>query len=163
MEKPNIQTVDIYTDGGCSGNPGPGGWGFVILSGDDFIKGSGSDRETTNNRMELTAVIEALKAFEKIRKTNTSGDGIAHDTALVIFTDSTYVKNGITAWIDKWVKNGWKTADKKDVKNRELWALLKQLADRIKPQWKWVKGHSGNKWNEECDALVRREIDSIMK
>lgn len=148
--------IDIYTDGGCSGNPGPGGWGFVILCGEDVVKGSGSDRATTNNRMELKAVIQALHAFKERCGGLMTGNG---SFSVRIFTDSTYVKKGITEWIEKWVKNGWKTADKKDVKNRELWAELKNLSDSVNPQWKWVKGHSGNRWNEECDRLVRAEID----
>ena len=154
--------INIYTDGGCSGNPGPGGWGYVILDSDKEIsRGSGSEKLTTNNKMELTAVIEALGTLKKINNTENPGEKTAAEA--VVFTDSTYVKNGITEWIAKWVKNGWKTADKKDVKNRELWINLKDLSDSINPQWKWVKGHSGNRWNEECDALVRKEIDSIMK
>jgi ribonuclease HI len=152
--------INIYTDGGCSGNPGPGGWGYVILSGDDETgRSSGSEKHTTNNKMELTAVIAALRNLKKMNHTGNPGG----ETVTVIYTDSTYVKKGITEWIAKWVKNGWKTSDKKDVKNRELWISLKELSDSINPQWKWVKGHSGNKWNEECDALVRKEIDSIMK
>jgi len=156
MNLKEIDSIDIYTDGGCSGNPGPGGWGFVILCGDDVLKGSGRDRETTNNRMELKAVIESLHSL------NDKCGGVMKEGGRIsvrIFTDSTYVKKGISEWIEKWVKNGWKTADKKDVKNRELWVELKSLSDMVNPEWKWVKGHSGNKWNEECDRLVRSEID----
>lgn len=155
--------IDIYTDGGCSGNPGPGGWGFVILFDNDVIKGSGSDPDTTNNRMELTAVIEALGCLKKKLK-DYQGEwpsGSSHRDVIFkvrVFTDSVYVRNGITAWIEKWVKNGWRTSDRKDVKNRELWIRLKELSDTFAPEWIWVKGHAGNKWNEECDLLVRKEI-----
>ncbi|MCL2792469.1 MAG: ribonuclease HI [Spirochaetaceae bacterium] len=149
--------IDIYTDGGCSGNPGPGGWGYVILCNEKIYKNSGCDKETTNNKMELTAVIKALEAYKK------SFESKAQDNQEVrVFTDSAYVKNGITSWIVAWLKNGWKTADKKDVKNKELWIALKKLSDHIKPEWVWVKGHSGNKWNEECDALVKKEIKNIL-
>ncbi|MDX9801554.1 MAG: ribonuclease HI [Spirochaetia bacterium] len=156
MNLDKIDSVDIYTDGGCSGNPGPGGWGFVILCGKDILKGSGSDRATTNNRMELKAVIQALHTLNEKCGKQMAGSGLK----VRIFTDSTYVKKGISEWIEKWEKNGWKTADKKDVKNRELWIELKALSDSVNPEWNWVKGHSGNKWNEECDRLVRAEIDS---
>ena len=165
MENEKNRIIDIYTDGGCSGNPGPGGWAYVILDGEDALRGSGSEKHTTNNRMELTAVIEALKAFKSDKRfrieggpCNCCGGGVAETR---IFTDSAYVKNGITLWIEKWVKNGWKTADKKDVKNRELWVELKELSDCLHPRRNWVKGHAGNRWNEECDSLVRKEIDNI--
>jgi len=152
--------INIYTDGGCSGNPGPGGWGYVILVGDtEAGRGSGREKLTTNNKMELTAVIEALQTLKKMNYFENTGS----EMETVIYTDSTYVKNGITEWIGKWIKNGWKTAARLEVKNRELWISLKELSDSINPQWKWVKGHAGNRWNEECDSLVRKEIDSIMK
>ncbi|MCL2293341.1 MAG: ribonuclease HI [Spirochaetes bacterium] len=143
--------IDIYTDGGCLGNPGPGGWGYVIIFGEKVYKNSGHDKATTNNKMELTAVIKALEAYKKLL-----ADKEFDSPRARVITDSTYVKNGITAWIKTWLKNGWKTADKKDVKNKELWIALKSLSDQINPEWEWVKGHSGNKWNEECDALVKK-------
>lgn len=140
--------LTIYTDGGCTGNPGPGGWGAVILADGEEIKLSGGDRETTNNKMELTAVIEALKWTSRecpeIRN-------------LSIYTDSQYVKNGITSWIFNWERNGWKTAAKKPVKNRDLWIALKTLADTYSLDWHWVKGHSGDVYNDMCDDLVAVE------
>ena len=149
--------IDIYTDGGCSGNPGPGAWGYVILYGEKVYKNSGSDKETTNNKMELSAVIKALEAYKKLSLENKD----LCSWKVRVFTDSGYVKNGITAWISVWLENGWKTANKKDVKNKELWITLKNLSDQINPEWKWVKGHSGDKWNEECDALVNKEIKKL--
>ncbi len=145
--------IDIYTDGGCSGNPGPGGWGYVIIFGEKIYKSSGCEKKTTNNKMELTAVIKALEAYKNLCAENSLGNQEAR-----VFTDSAYVKNGITSWIITWLKNGWKTADKKDVKNKELWIALKNISDQISLKWHWVKGHSGDKWNEECDALVKKEI-----
>ena len=150
----NKNRIDIYTDGGCSGNPGPGGWAYVIICSEKIYKNSGCDKETTNNKMELTAVIKALEAYKNL---SLKSSGLAGQKARV-FTDSAYVKNGITSWIVTWLKNGWKTSDKKDVKNKELWIALKNLSDKIAPEWEWVKGHSGDKWNEECDALVKKEI-----
>ncbi|MCL2705914.1 MAG: ribonuclease HI [Spirochaetaceae bacterium] len=156
MDKKN--RIDIYTDGGCSGNPGPGGWGFVIVYSEKIYKSSGSEKDTTNNKMELTAVIKALESYK-----NSLENKASKNQKVRIFTDSIYVKNGITTWIITWLKNGWKTADKKDVKNKELWMILKNLSDRINPEWEWVKGHSGDRWNEECDALVKKEINAANK
>ena len=155
--------IEIYTDGGCSGNPGPGGWGFVILSGDKVIKGSGREDNTTNNRMELSAVINALNMLKRLKASNPdifscSSSYNKTPRSITVFTDSVYVRKGITEWIEKWIRNGWKTSDKKDVKNRDLWKNLKELSDIFLPEWVWVKGHSGNKWNEECDLLVKQEI-----
>ena len=136
----------IYTDGACSGNPGPGGWGAVILDQDDKQKNiSGSEKNTTNNRMELLAAIMSLKKI----KTNSE---------VVIFTDSTYVKNGITEWMKNWKKNGWKNSSKKPVKNKDLWEKLDKLCEANSVSWKWVKGHSTNEFNNLADELATRAI-----
>ena len=145
-----MESMKIYTDGGCSGNPGPGGWAWVLLRGSDGeAVGSGGEANTTNNRMELRAVIEALgKVLD-----------LAPDGAEVeLVTDSQYVKNGITTWIHGWKKNGWKTAAKKPVKNKELWEELDTVTGRVKPRFSWIKGHAGHEHNERCDALVQVEI-----
>ena len=139
--------ITIYTDGACSGNPGIGGWGAVILeSNKEDIFLNGGNNNTTNNRMELTAAIEALKYFED-RQT------------ITLITDSKYVKDGIQSWIKNWKKNGWKTAAKKPVKNKELWIELDQLISRHTISWEWVKGHDGNVHNEKADYLARRYIE----
>ncbi len=148
-----MEKIKVYTDGGCRGNPGPGGWAFVILKDENNIQMSGSDKDTTNNKMELTAVIKALEYIS-------SSEDFINSTA-VIHTDSAYVKNGITSWIKKWEINGWKTASRQPVKNKELWQQLKMLDNKIKAEWKWVKGHAGNKYNEICDSIVGKEIDKI--
>jgi len=136
----------IYTDGACSGNPGPGGWGAVILDQDDKQKNiSGSEKNTTNNRMELLAAIMSLKKI----KTNSE---------VVIFTDSTYVKNGITEWMKNWKKNGWKNSSKKPVKNKDLWEKLDKLCEANSVSWKWVKGHSTNEFNNLADELAAKAI-----
>ena len=136
----------IYTDGACSGNPGPGGWGAVIF--DELKKQhniSGKDKDTTNNRMELMAPIMALKKIKS-------------ESDVVIFTDSTYVKNGITEWVKKWEKNGWKSSNKKPVKNKDLWIKLNNLCQKNRVIWKWVKGHSNNKYNILADELATQAI-----
>ena len=136
----------IYTDGACSGNPGPGGWGAVILSEEkNDTNISGKENSTTNNRMELIAPIMALK---KIKKTS----------QIVIYTDSIYLKNGITTWIKNWEKNGWKSANKKPVKNKDLWLTLNELSKKHIIDWKWVKAHAGNKYNEIADRLATEAI-----
>ena len=136
----------IYTDGACTGNPGPGGWGAVIFDQDDKQKNiSGSEKNTTNNRMELLAAIMSLKKI----KTNSE---------VVIFTDSTYVKNGITEWMKKWKKNGWKNSSKKPVKNKDLWEKLDKLCEANSVSWKWVKGHSTNEFNNLADELATKAI-----
>ena len=148
------KTIEIYTDGGCWGNPGPGGWAYVLITDDGtVITNSGSSLMTTNNKMELSAVIEALKSIS-LSSSNASLN-------LVVHTDSQYVKNGITTWIHTWVRNGWKTAAKKSVKNREFWIELQQLADHLEIEWKWVKGHAGVEYNELCDTLVQKAIAAI--
>ena len=136
----------IYTDGACSGNPGPGGWGAVIFDQDKNQKNiSGNEKNTTNNRMELMAPIMALKKIKS-------------KSEVTIFTDSTYVKNGITEWIKKWEKNDWKNANKKPVKNKDLWIKLNDLCKKYKINWKWIKGHSNNEYNDLADDLATRAI-----
>ena len=140
--------ITIYTDGACSGNPGIGGWGVVILVNKDEIFLNGGDNNTTNNKMELTAAIEALKHFEKREE-------------ITLITDSKYVKDGIQSWIKNWKTNNWKTKSKKPVKNKELWIELDQLISRHTISWKWVKGHAGNTHNEKADYLARRYIEEM--
>ncbi|MDC3232550.1 ribonuclease HI [Pelagibacteraceae bacterium] len=136
----------IYTDGACSGNPGPGGWGAVIFDEKEKQYNiSGNVKDTTNNRMELMAPIMALKKVKSMSN-------------VMIFTDSTYVKNGITEWIKKWEKNGWKSSSKKPVKNKDLWIKLNDLCQKNKVQWKWIKGHSNNKYNNLADELATEAI-----
>ena len=136
----------IYTDGACLGNPGPGGWGAVIFDENKSQNNiSGKLNDTTNNRMELMAPIMALKKIKP-------------DSDVVIFTDSKYVKNGITEWIKKWELNGWKSANKKPVKNKDLWIQLNNLCQKNKIVWKWVKGHSTNKYNNLADELASQAI-----
>ena len=142
-----------YTDGACSGNPGVGGWGAVLLAekNNKIIKRkeiSGGLVDTTNNQMELIAAIETLKALKKY-------------TEICIITDSNYVKKGITEWLPSWKKNNWKTSSKKEVKNRKLWEELEELVNRNKVDWLWVKGHAGNIENERADFLAREEINKI--
>lgn len=136
-----------YTDGACSGNPGPGGWGALLIARDGEVEVkrrelSGGEAETTNNRMELTAAIEALNALGRA-------------TAITIITDSTYVKDGLTKWIHGWKRNGWKTAAKKPVKNEDLWRALDEAQARHEVKWEWVKGHAGHEENERADELAR--------
>ena len=140
--------VDIYTDGACSGNPGPGGWGVLIEIDNENIELSGGDRETTNNRMELMAAIKALEEIDK-------------DYEITLYTDSNYVKDGITSWISNWKKNNWKTASKKDVKNKELWMRLDEAIKDKNISWVWVKGHAGNAGNEQADYLDRSELEKL--
>jgi len=139
--------ITIYTDGACSGNPGVGGWGVVIIEDNknEFFL-NGGDKNTTNNKMELTAAIKALKTFEK-------------KSTITLITDSKYVKDGIQSWIQNWKKNGWKTAAKKPVKNKELWIELDDLITKHNISWEWVKGHTGNKHNEKADYLARQYIE----
>ena len=138
--------INIYTDGACSGNPGIGGWGVTIqINNNKTIHLNGGSLETTNNQMELTAAIEALKYFSKPKKIN-------------IYTDSKYLKDGILIWIKKWKKNGWKTTSKKEVKNRDLWIKLDKYISEHIVEWHWVKGHAGNKNNEQADFLAKKFI-----
>lgn len=143
-----MEKIVIYTDGGCTGNPGPGGWAAIILHRGEERHLSGGDEATTNNKMELTAVIRALQEVLK---------GDLSFGAIEIHTDSQYVQKGITQWVDGWIRKGWVTASKKPVKNKDLWQILKGLDDELKPSWHWVKGHAGNEYNELCDSLVEQE------
>ena len=142
--------ITIFTDGACSGNPGKGGWGAVLLYQDNEKHLSGSEKLTTNNRMELTATIKALEYCFKEEGKQPSLKEIE------IFTDSTYVKDGITVWVKTWEKNNWKTADKKNVKNVDLWKKLKELSKFNTIEWIWVKGHSENPMNELADQLAKK-------
>ena len=144
-----IVSIKIYTDGACIGNPGPGGWAAVIIEKDKNEELFGGEKMTTNNRMELTAVIKALEYC------NFKIDEQADFKYLKIFTDSTYVKEGITVWINKWEKNNWKTSNKKEVKNKDLWEKLKKLIGNKKIDWIWVKGHSGDAMNDLVDKLAK--------
>ena len=138
--------IKIYTDGACSGNPGKGGWGAILLYGDKEKRINGFDPETTNNKMELKAVIEALKIIKKNIK-------------IEIHTDSIYVKDGITKWIFAWKKNDWKNSKKQKVKNYELWQELDSLVQKYDIDFFWVKGHNGDKYNEIADELARKAIE----
>ena len=138
--------INIYTDGACSGNPGIGGWGVVILNNGEEIQLNGGANNTTNNKMELTAAIKALEYFEQRKD-------------LIIYTDSKYVKDGIESWIINWKQNGWKTSTKKPVKNKEMWIALDDLIKKHNINWKWVRGHAGDKYNEKADYLARRFIE----
>ena len=139
--------IKIYTDGSCIGNPGKGGWAAIIIENEKRKIISGSESYTTNNRMELIAVIKALNAVKKKQ--------------LTIITDSLYVKNGIEVWIYKWKKNGWITADKKSVKNKDLWLKLDKLEKNKKIKWEWVKGHSSDNLNNKVDEIARKEAESV--
>jgi len=138
--------IEIFTDGACAGNPGPGGWGVLILDGDKRVELYGGEAATTNNRMELLAAIEALRS--------TTGPVRLH-------TDSQYVKNGITTWINGWKRNGWRPADRKPVKNQDLWQVLDTACADRAVDWRWVKGHNGHPENERADALARAGLASI--
>ncbi len=140
--------VEIFTDGACSGNPGPGGWGVLMRQGATLKEMSGAEAKTTNNRMELMAAIMALEALKR-------------PADIRLHTDSQYLRLGITTWIHDWKRRGWKTADKKPVKNVDLWRRLEEAASRHKVQWIWVKGHSGHDGNERADGLARKAIKTL--
>lgn len=142
------ESVHIFTDGACRGNPGPGGWGVVLRYKDSEKHLYGGERDTTNNRMELTA---AIKALESLTRT----------CDVVLTTDSKYVKDGISSWLKNWKKNNWKTASKSPVKNADLWKQLDALSQQHKVQWEWVKGHAGHPENELADQLANRAIDEM--
>ncbi|MCZ6773033.1 MAG: ribonuclease HI [Proteobacteria bacterium] len=143
------EIVEIYTDGACRGNPGVGGWGALLRFGDVERAIKGAERETTNNRMELTAAIEALAALNREIRVN-------------LYTDSKYVKNGITQWLPQWRSRNWKTASKKPVKNVDLWQRLEQLAAEHDVHWSWVRGHAGDPGNEAADRLANEAIDDLI-
>lgn len=150
-----MNTTTIYTDGGCIGNPGPGGWAFVQIREGLPTTRNGAERQTTNNRMELTAVIMALRHLDEI--------GLPSDGEVVrVITDSEYVRRGVSEWIHTWLKNGWKTSNRKPVKNQDLWVVLHKLQSERRISWEWVKGHSGNEFNELCDNLVHEAIDTLV-
>ena len=140
------QAVEIYADGACKGNPGPGGWGVLLRAGGRERSLHGGEASTTNNRMELTAVIRGLEALKRPCRVR-------------LYTDSQYVQKGITQWIHDWKRRGWRTADKKPVKNIDLWQQLDALAARHAVSWHWVKGHAGHDGNERADALANRGVD----
>ena len=142
------EIIEIYTDGACRGNPGPGGWGALMISGKHRKTIHGGETNTTNNRMELTAAIKALNALKGARK-------------VLLHTDSTYVMNGINDWLPRWKVRGWKTAAKKPVKNQDLWQALDEAIALHEIEWKWVRGHSGVPGNEEEDALANQGIDEL--
>ena len=144
----DLPEVDIYTDGACRGNPGPGGWAALLLSGDKERELTGGEPHTTNNRMELMAAICALEALKK-------------PCRVQLYTDSNYVRDGITKWIHGWRRNGWRTADKKPVKNAELWQRLLEAAAPHRVEWHWVKGHSGHPENDRVDDLACAEADKL--
>ncbi|MBK0395803.1 ribonuclease HI [Kingella bonacorsii] len=142
------KTVSLYTDGACKGNPGKGGWGVLMRYGSHEKELFGGEAHTTNNRMELTAIIQGLAALKR-------------PCAVVIYTDSQYVKNGMEKWIHGWKKNGWKTASKQPVKNEDLWQQLDRLAAQHQIQWQWVRGHAGHAENERADALANQGVASV--
>ena len=145
QDKPEVATVDIFTDGACSGNPGPGGWGALLRYGAVEKELSGGETLTTNNRMELMAAIAALEALKR-------------PSIVRVHTDSQYVKNGITEWVPQWKKRGWRTADKKPVKNSDLWQRLEAAEKPHRVEWLWVRGHNGHVENERVDVLARLAI-----
>lgn len=144
-----MDKVEAFTDGACRGNPGPGGWGAILRHDAHEKELYGAERETTNNRMELMAAISALETLKR-------------PCEVALTTDSQYVRQGITTWIANWKRNGWKTADKKPVKNQDLWARLDQAVQRHRVQWHWIKGHSGHPENERADTLANRAIDEML-
>jgi len=144
-----MSEVVVYTDGACRGNPGPGGWGVLLLSGGHEKKLKGAELDTTNNRMELTAAIEALNALKR-------------SCRVALYTDSEYVRRGISEWLPAWKLRGWKTANKKPVKNADLWHALDEAAARHSVDWHWVRGHAGNPGNEQADRLANEAIDELL-
>jgi len=143
-----VQIVNIFTDGACRGNPGPGGWGALLRYGENEKQLWGGEHDTTNNRMELTAAIKALEALSR-------------GCSVSLTTDSQYVRQGITQWIDNWKRKGWKTANREPVKNQDLWLRLDELTQEHEISWHWVKGHSGHPENELVDGLANRGIDEL--
>ena len=145
-----MKHIEIYTDGACRGNPGPGGWGVLLISGEHRKELSGSEPHTTNNRMELMGAIRGVEALKK------------PGTVARIYTDSQYVIKGISEWLAAWKQRGWKTADKKPVKNQDLWERLDALAEQHELEWHWVRGHSGVHGNERVDQLANEAIDAML-
>jgi ribonuclease HI len=145
-----VKHIEIYADGACRGNPGPGGWAALLISGDNRKEVSGSEAHTTNNRMELLAAIGGLEALKKPGSTAR------------VYTDSQYVIKGISEWVANWKQRGWKTADKKPVKNQDLWERLDALAGQHQLEWHWVRGHSGVEGNERVDQLANEAIDALL-
>ena len=145
-----MKSVEAFTDGGCRGNPGPGGWCVILRFGDHERELNGSEPDTTNNRMELFAAISALQA-------------LSEPCRVVLTTDSTYVKDGITKWIKNWKANGWRTAAKKPVKNQDLWQMLDAQCSHHQVEWRWVKGHAGHSENERADTLANAAMDLLEK
>jgi ribonuclease HI len=143
------QRVTVHTDGACSGNPGPGGWAAILTFGDHEKELNGGEPHTTNNRMELMAAISALEALKR-------------PCIVELHTDSQYLRNGIMSWINNWKRNGWRTADKKSVKNEDLWRRLDEAAMQHEIAWKWVKGHAGDAMNERADELARRGMKPFL-
>jgi len=144
-----VSRVEIWTDGACSGNPGPGGWGAILKFGDKTRELSGGEPHTTNNRMELSAAISALEALKR-------------PCAIDLHTDSQYLRQGITQWLKGWKRNGWRTADKKPVKNEDLWRRLDEAANLHEIEWRWVKGHAGEEMNERADELARHGMKPFL-
>ena len=142
-------SIKVYTDGACKGNPGPGGWGVYIQSNEDEKELYGGNPETTNNQMEMQAALEALKHLKD------------EDEVIELYTDSNYLRQGITEWIHKWKKNNWKTAAKKPVANRDLWIEISDLDEKMNVQWNWVKGHAGDPGNERADELANIGAESV--
>ena len=143
-----MKKIDIYTDGACRGNPGPGGWGALLIYKDANKTIYGGEKNTTNNRMEMTAIIEALKIVKM-------------DCEITLYTDSKYVMDGITKWLPNWKKKGWITSNKKPVKNKDLWQILEECIRKQNIEWQWVKGHAGIPGNEKADELANQGIDEL--
>jgi len=150
LTRTRANSIHIYTDGACRGNPGPGGWGALLIAGKHQKTMHGGDPETTNNRMELTAAIEALNALKG-------------NSRVVLHTDSKYVMDGINDWMPNWKNRGWKTSAKKPVKNQDLWQALDEAIARHEIEWRWVRGHNGNPGNETADALANQGIDEMQQ
>jgi len=144
-----MKKIDIYTDGACRGNPGPGGWGALLIYKDADKAIYGGEIDTTNNRMEMTAIIEALKIVKM-------------DCNITLYTDSKYVMDGITKWLPNWKKKGWITSNKKPVKNKDLWQILEESISKHNIEWQWVKGHAGIPGNEKADELANQGIDELI-
>jgi ribonuclease HI len=145
-----VSAVEIYTDGACRGNPGPGGWAALLLSGENEKILQGAEALTTNNRMELTAAVQALNALKR-------------GCCVTLYTDSQYVRTGVSEWLPQWKMRGWKTAAKKPVKNQDLWQALDEAAAAHEVEWRWVRGHDGNPGNERVDQLANEAIDRMLK